>query len=102
MRFQKTMLRYLIFLALVTVMSCRQEIARWLLLVEQTRKRRKHIKLSTPQEIRRALARIANMMINGDDPKEANSLTLICNGILSAIRTDEQQKKIDELETACF
>ncbi len=57
------------------------------------------LRLKTPTEIRRALARVANMTANGEmDAKTANSIILACNAILGAIRTDEQQKKIDELE----
>ncbi len=40
-----------------------------------------------------------NMVVNGEmDNKTANTIILGCNAVLSAIRTDEQQKKIDELE----
>jgi hypothetical protein len=61
--------------------------------------KRKRLKLSTPTDIRRALARIAVMVLNDElDPKQANSIITACNAILSGIRTDEQQKKIDELE----
>lgn len=57
------------------------------------------LRMSTPTEIRRTLARVANMAVNGEiDNKTANTIVLACNAILSAIRTDEQQKKIDELE----
>lgn len=57
------------------------------------------LRLKTPTEIRRALARVANMTANGEmDAKTANSIILACNAILGAIRIDEQQKKIDELE----
>lgn len=60
---------------------------------------RKRIKLSTPTEIRRALSRVANMVLNDElEAKQANTIILACNAILGAIRTDEQQKKIDELE----
>ena len=39
------------------------------------------------------------MLINYElDPKTANAITMCCNAILSAIRTDEQDKKIAELE----
>ena len=39
------------------------------------------------------------MAANGEmDTKTANTIILACNAVLSAIRTDEQQKKIDELE----
>lgn len=61
--------------------------------------RRKRLKLSTPPEVRRALSRVANMVLNDElDPKQANTIMYACNIILSAIRTDDQQKKIDELE----
>lgn len=57
------------------------------------------MRLKTPTDIRRALARVANMVLNGEiDTKTANTITLTCNAILGAIRTDEQKKKIDELE----
>ena len=55
--------------------------------------------MGTPTEVRRTLARVANMAANGEmDTKTANTIILACNAVLSAIRTDEQQKKIDELE----
>ena len=57
------------------------------------------LRMSTPTEVRRTLARVANMAVNGEiETKTANTIILACNAILSAIRTDEQQKKIDELE----
>lgn len=60
---------------------------------------RRRLKLSSPAEVRKALSRIANMVLNGElDTKAANSIILACNAILGGIRTDEQQKKIDELE----
>ena len=61
--------------------------------------RRKQLKLSTPGDIRKAIARINNMVLNDEiDPKAANTIIAGCNAILGAIRTDDQQKKIDELE----
>lgn len=57
------------------------------------------LRMGTPAEVRRTLARVANMAANGEmDTKTANTIILACNAVLSAIRTDEQQKKIDELE----
>ena len=57
------------------------------------------LRMGTPTEVRRTLARVANMALNGEiDTKTANTIILACNAILSAIRTDEQQQKIDELE----
>ena len=39
------------------------------------------------------------MALNGEiDSKTANTIILACNTVLGSIRTDEQQKKIDELE----
>ncbi|WP_286944769.1 hypothetical protein [Acetobacterium sp. UBA5834] len=55
--------------------------------------------MKTPQDVRRALNRVANMALNGEiDTKVANTIILACNAILGSIRTDDQQKKIDELE----
>ena len=57
------------------------------------------LKTKTPAEVRRTITRVMNMVINGEiDNKTANTIILGCNAVLSAIRTDEQQKKIDELE----
>jgi hypothetical protein len=59
----------------------------------------RRISLKTSSDVRRALNRVANMVLNGDiDTKRANTIILACNAILGAIRTDEQQKKIDKLE----
>ncbi len=66
-------------------------------------KGRKSLKLSTGNDVRRAISRVANMVINGElDPKSANTILYACNISLSAIRTDEQQKKIDELERILY
>lgn len=57
------------------------------------------LKTRTATEVRRTLSRVMNMVANGDmDNKTANTIILGCNAVLSAIRTDEQQRKIDELE----
>ena len=57
------------------------------------------LKTRTAPEIRRTLSRVMNMVANGEmDNKTANTIILGCNAVLSAIRTDEQQRKIDELE----
>lgn len=45
------------------------------------------------------MSRIANMVLNGElEPKEANTLIYACNSTLSAIRTDNYKKKVEELE----
>ena len=63
------------------------------------RDKRNHLTLSTPYEIRKVLSRVANMALNGEiDTKIANTIIMASNAILSGIRTDEQQKKIEELE----
>lgn len=57
------------------------------------------LRMNTATEVRRTLARVANMALNGEiDTKTANTIILACNAVLGAIRIDEQQKKIDELE----
>ena len=61
--------------------------------------RRKVLKLHTPADIRKAIARITNMTLNGElDPKRANALLYGCNSALSAIHTDEQEKKLIEIQ----
>lgn len=61
--------------------------------------RRKTLKLSTPQECRKAISRVANMVLNGElDPKTANTLLYACNAALNAVRTDEYKNKVEELE----
>lgn len=60
---------------------------------------KQNLKLDTPDNIRKALAKVANMTYKGElDTKTANSIILACNAILSGIRTDEQEKKLIELE----
>ena len=61
--------------------------------------KRLRLKLTTATEVRRALTRVSNMVLNGElDPKRPNAIILACNAILSSIRTDEQGKKMAELE----
>ena len=61
--------------------------------------KRLRLKLTTATEVRRALTRVSNMVLNGElDPKRANAIILACNAILSSIRTDEQGMKMAELE----
>ena len=61
--------------------------------------RRKALKLSTPADVRRAISRIANMALNNEiDSKTANTLIYACNSALTAVRTDEYKRKVEELE----
>ena len=60
--------------------------------------RRKTIKLATGADVRRAVSRVANMVLNNElDPKAGNTILYACNAALSAIKTEDQQSKIDEL-----
>lgn len=60
---------------------------------------KKRLKMTTSREIRRAVNRITNMLLNGEiDPKTANAILYGCNVCLGAIRVDDQQAKLDELE----
>ena len=59
---------------------------------------KKRLKMSTPAEVRRAVARVANMVLNGDlEARDANAILYAANVTLGCIRVDEQQKKLDEL-----
>ena len=56
------------------------------------------LKLSTPKEVRKSLATVANMVLNDEiDTKKANAFVYVTNSILTSIRVDEQQKEIEEL-----
>lgn len=59
----------------------------------------KRLTLKTPQDVRRALARVSNMLLNGEiDSKTANAIIYACNSILQSVRVDEQEKKLEELD----
>lgn len=59
---------------------------------------RKRMTLKSPQDVRKALSRVSNMLLNEEiDPKTANAIIYACNSILSSVRIDEQEKKIDDL-----
>lgn len=61
--------------------------------------RRKTLKLSTPEEIRRSISRIANIILNEEiDPLTAKAMIYACNSALTAVRTDEYKRKVEELE----
>lgn len=60
---------------------------------------KKRLKMSNSREVRRAVNRITNMLLNGEiDAKTANAILYGCNVCLGAIRVDDQQAKLDELE----
>ena len=57
------------------------------------------LKLSTPREVRKSLATVANMVLNGEiEAKKANAFVYVTNAILTSIRIDEQEKQIQELK----
>lgn len=61
---------------------------------------KKRLKMSSSREVRRTVNRIANMLLNGEiDPKTVNAILYGCNVCLGAIRVDDQQAKLDELES---
>lgn len=61
--------------------------------------KRLFFRFSTPQQVRKSLSRINNMVANGEmDSKKANTIIVGANAILGAIRLDEQQKQIEKLE----
>lgn len=60
---------------------------------------RRRLNLSTPRDVRKSANRVANMLLNDElEPKAANAILYACNVCLTSIRTDEQEKRLDELE----
>lgn len=61
---------------------------------------KKRLKMSTSREVRQAVNRIANLLLNKEiDPKTANAILYAANVTLGAIRVDEIEQRIDELES---
>ena len=61
---------------------------------------KKRMKMSTSREVRQAVNRIANMLLNKEiDPKTANAILYAAIVTLGAIRVDEIEQRIDELES---
>lgn len=60
---------------------------------------KKRLKMSTSRDVRKAVNRIANMLLNKEiDPKTANAILYAANVTLGAIRVDEIEHRIDDLE----
>lgn len=60
---------------------------------------KKRLKMGTSKDVRQSVNRVVNMLLNGEiDAKTANAIMYGANVTLGAIRTDEQQRKLDELE----
>lgn len=57
--------------------------------------------MGTSTEVRRAVNKINNMLLNNEiNATTANALLYGCKVCLGAIRVDDQQAKLDELEKA--
>ncbi len=57
-------------------------------------------RLKTAGDVRRALAYVNNKVLDGElDLKIANTFINGCNAILNSIRIDEQDKRIEEIES---
>ena len=57
------------------------------------------MRMKTAADVRRALQRVGNMVLEGKvEPKAANAFCYCASTILASLRTDEQQRKIEELE----
>lgn len=60
---------------------------------------KKKLNLNTARNIRQSLAKLANLTLNGEiDVKRANAVTYVCTVILQSIRTDDQERRIEEIE----
>lgn len=60
---------------------------------------KRRLKFDTPSDIRKSATRVANMLLNGEiGAKAGQAIISACKVCLDSIRTDEQQKKLDELE----
>ena len=61
--------------------------------------KRRKLNLNSPRNVRAALAKIANWVVNDEiDTKAANAAIYCCNVILSSLRIDEQQQQIERIE----
>lgn len=59
----------------------------------------KRLKMSNSREIRRTINKIANLVLNGEtDAKTANCVLYACNIALSAVRMDDLESRLTELE----
>ena len=62
---------------------------------------KKRLRMGTSTEVRRAVNKINNMLLNNEiSATTANALLYGCKVCLGAIRVDDQQAKLNELERA--
>ena len=60
---------------------------------------KRRLKFDTPRDVRQSATRVANMLLNGEiGAKAGQAIISACKVCLDSIRTDEQEKKLDELE----
>ena len=60
---------------------------------------KRHLKMTTPGEVRRAMTKVSNMVLNQEiTPQQANAVIYAGNAVLSSIRADEQERRLAELE----
>lgn len=60
---------------------------------------KKHLKMTNPGEVRRAMTRVSNMVLNSEiTPQQANAVIYAGNAVLGSIRADEQERRLAELE----
>ncbi|MCD8116869.1 MAG: hypothetical protein LUE21_07105 [Oscillospiraceae bacterium] len=60
---------------------------------------RRPLRMDSPHNIRLSITKVANEVRDGRlSPSQANAIICAANAILSSIRTDEQRRKIQELE----
>lgn len=60
---------------------------------------KKHLKMTNPGEVRRAMTRVSNMVLNHEiTPQQANAVIYAGNAVLGSIRADEQERRLAELE----
>ena len=60
---------------------------------------KKHLKMTNPGEVRRAITRVSNMVLNSEiTPQQANAVIYAGNAVLGSIRADEQERRLAELE----
>ena len=60
---------------------------------------RRRLNLSPPRDIRKSANRVANMLLNGEiGAKAGQAVISACKVCLESIRTDKQERRLDELE----
>ena len=67
------------------------------------KKRRLNLKLDRPEDVRRSVSRVINMVLNEEiETPRANCIYNGCNVLLNSLRLDEVQRRIDDQENADY